>query len=318
MLPVPNSPIARYAQFASRFLLLWIVLFGLLAYFFPAPFLPIGGHIRALLAVIMFGMGVTLSVEDFRRVLVAPKAVAVGVFGQFLVMPLAGFLIARALKLPPELAVGTILVGACPSGTASNVISYLARADVALSVTITAVNTMLAPVLSPLLLKFYAGQYIAVDAQQMFVEILSVVVLPTLAGVLLNHFAPAAARKLAPLAPALSVAGIVLIVSFIIANNAGQLGQFAPLLVLSVALHNATGYAGGYWLGRLVRLPERQCRTVAIELGIQNSALDIQLARRFYADLPAMALPGAFFSVWQNITGPALAAWWSRKPATDE
>lgn len=309
----PQHIVERAARAASRFLLLWIVLFGLLAYYVPAPFLPIGGYIRALLALIMFGMGITLTFGDFRRVLIAPKAVCAGMVGQFIAMPLAGYLIARLLRLPPELAVGTILVGTCPSGTASNVIAYLARADVALSVTLTAVNTLLAPVLTPLLLKFYAGEYVPVDAGQMFTEILSVVVIPTFAGLLLNHFFPRTARRLSPFAPMLSVVGIVLIVSFIIANNSHVGTRFPAILVLSVALHNAAGYLSGYWIGRATRLPENQCRTIAIELGIQNSALDIQLAKKFYAHLPAMALPGAFFSVWQNISGPALAAWWGRE-----
>jgi len=314
---VTNQPrgslLTRIGDAGSRFLLLWIILFGAIAYLAPQPFLPLGGYIRPLLALIMFGMGITLTFEDFRRVFIAPKAVCVGIVGQFLVMPLAGLLIARALRLPPELAVGTIMVGTCPSGTASNVICYLARADVALSVTVTAINTMLAPILTPLLLRFYAGQYVHVEAGQMFLEILSIVVLPTVAGLLINHYLPRVATSLRPLAPLLSVAGIVLIVSFIIANNAGKLGTFAPIVVLSVALHNATGYLSGYWLARLSRLSEAQCRAIAIEVGVQNSALDIQLAKKFYADLPAMALPGAFFSVWQNLTGPALAAWWNRR-----
>jgi BASS family bile acid:Na+ symporter len=205
------------------------------------------------------------------------------------------------------------MVGCCPSGTASNVMAYLARADVALSVTVTAVNTLLAPLLTPVLLDLLAGQYIRVPISEMFIDIMTVVVAPVAAGLLLNHFAPQFTRRIAPLAPVISVAGIILIVSFIIARNAGRLSDFGWLLLLSVSLHNAAGYAGGYWLAKLCRLPEPQCRAIACEIGIQNSALDIELATKFYSGHKAIPLPGALFSLWQNLSGPVLAWYWSRK-----
>jgi BASS family bile acid:Na+ symporter len=306
---------ALIVQIITRWFAAWVVLFALIAFFMPSMFLPVKPAVPYLLGIIMFGMGMTLTLQDFRRVAVAPRAVSAGIFGQFVIMPLAGWTIAKALRLPPELAVGTILVGTCPSGTASNVMAFLARADVALSVTVTAVNTLLAPVLTPLLLKLLAGAYVHVNATQMFFEILAVVVAPTLAGLALNQYFPRISRRAAPVAPLLSVLGIVLIVSFIVAANKGRISQFGPLLAASVALHNAAGLAGGYWLARLVKLDESQCRAVGIEVGIQNSALDIQLAQKFFSHMPGMTLPGAFFSLWQNLTGPVLASWWSRRHA---
>ncbi len=302
----------RVLAAVPRFVVVWIILFSAIAWWWPAPFLPVGSYISHILGVVMLGMGLTLGLADFRRVFTAPRPIAVGVVAQFAMMPLAGFLIARTLDLPWELAVGLILVGCCPSGTASNVMAYLAGADVALSVTVTAINTMLAPLLTPLLLKLFAGQYVEVEALQMFQNILYVVVLPVAAGVAINMLLPRAASRLAIIAPVISVAGIVVIVAFIVARNSGAMAVFAPLLVAAVLMHNAVGYASGYWLGRLARLPERQCRTLAFEIGIQNSALDIQLATKFYAAHKAMTLPGALFSLLQNITGPALAAWWRR------
>ena len=307
------SSVERFVHVFAQLMVVWIILFGVTAYFMPKPFIPIGSYIRPLLGLIMFGMGMTLSLADFRRVAASPRAVIIGVAGQFIIMPLAGFAIAKGLNLPWELAVGTIMVGTCPSGTASNVMAYLARADVALSVTITAVNTLLAPVLTPLLLKLLAHQYVQVPAGAMFKEIMTVVVVPVIAGLAINHFAPRLARRVAVFAPVLSVMGIVLIVSFIIANNSGRIADFGWLLLASVALHNFAGYAGGYWLARWNRLPEAQCRAIACEVGIQNSALDISLAKTFYADFKSVPLPGALFSIWQNISGPVLAWWWSRR-----
>ncbi|MBX7244245.1 MAG: bile acid:sodium symporter family protein [Candidatus Sumerlaeaceae bacterium] len=310
----PTSPmIVRIAHMASRFVVIWILLFGAIALLWPSPFLPIKAHIDLLLGVVMFGMGMTLTAEDFRRVARTPLAVGVGIAGQFVIMPLAGFLIAKALNLPWEIAVGVVLVGVCPSGTASNVVTYLAGADVALSVSVTAINTMLSPLLTPLLLKLFAGGYVQVEAVKMFTNILMVVVVPVVAGLAFNTFLPRLSRRLTPFCPLVSVLGIVLIVSYIIAANSGRLSSFGPLVVLAVILHNTAGYAGGYWLARAARLSEAQCRAIAFEIGIQNSALDIQLATKFYSAHAAMTLPGAFFSVWQNLSGPALASWWARK-----
>jgi BASS family bile acid:Na+ symporter len=241
-----------------------------------------------------------------------PFTVLLGVGLQFLLMPLAGWLLAVLFQLPAQLAVGVILVGCSPGGTASNVICYLARGDVALSITLTAVSTVLAVLATPLLTLFYAGQVVPVPVLDMLLSILKIIILPVGCGVLLNHFLQ---RRLAPLQrlfPVISVAAIVLIIAIIVALNQAQLGRLGAGMVCAVLLHNGVGLLGGYWLPFLLGRERRECRTLAIETGMQNSGLAVALAVKYFS--ASAALPGALFSIWHNLTGSLVAGHWSRRP----
>lgn len=289
----------------------WALLLSAVAYAFPAPFAAGSGLIVPLLVVIMFGMGATLTPTDFGRALRRPLPVALGVALQFLLMPALAWTIARVLDLPPDLTVGLILVGSVSGGTASNVICYLARGDIALSITMTAVSTILAVGATPLLTWLYAGRLVPVPAGDMFVSITSIVLAPVAAGVALNtlagrHLAPARAWL-----PLLSVAAIVLVIGIIVGLNRDSIAALGPAAVAAVILHNLGGLAAGYASARVLVRDPVVARTVAIEVGMQNSGLAVALATQYFS--AAAALPGALFSVWHNISGSLLAAFWSRE-----
>lgn len=288
----------------------WALLLSLLAWHSPQWFVPSRNAIVPLLALVMFGMGLTLTTADFRRALQRPAIIGLGVFLQYAMMPLFAWLVSRLLGLDPVVTAGMVLVGASPGGTASNVICYLARGDVALSVTLTAVSTLLSIVLTPLLCLFYIDAVVAVPAQDMLLSIMKIVIVPVLLGVAVNRYAH---RNLLPLQrwfPLLSVAAIVWIIAIIVALNQPRFGALGPLLVVAVAAHNALGLAAGYLAPRLLRYDPVTCRTLAIEVGMQNSGLAVALAIKFFA--PVAALPGAVFSIWHNLSGSLLAALWRR------
>jgi len=289
---------------------LWAVLLSLLAWFNPQLFVPFRNAIVPLLALVMFGMGLTLTLADFRRVLGKPAIIGFGVLLQYGFMPLFAWLVSRLLSLDPVMAAGMILVGASPGGTASNVVCYLARGDVALSVTLTAVSTVLSIVLTPLLCLLFIDTDVAVPALDMLLSILRIVIAPVLLGIFINRVAH---RYLVPLQqffPLVSVAAIVWIIAIIVALNQSRFGELGVLLVVAVAAHNALGLAAGYLAPRLLGCDERTCRTLAIEVGMQNSGLAVALAIKFFA--PVAALPGAVFSVWHNLSGSLLAAYWRK------
>ena len=287
------------------------MLLSAFAYAAPAPLVALKGAISPLLGVVMLAMGLTLTAESFRLVLRRPLIVAAGVTLQFVLMPFIGWLIARALSLPVELAAGVILVGCCPGGTASNVITYLARGDVALSITLTASSTLLAVVMTPLLALLYVGQSVDVPAWDMLLSVLQVVLVPVLVGTLLNSYVGKRLERLQRLLPLISVAAIVLIIGIIVAQNRAMLAKVGPTVLLAVALHNGSGLASGYALARLLRFDTRSSRTLAIEVGMQNSGLGVVLATQYFSALAA--LPGALFSIWHNLTGSLLAGYWSRR-----
>lgn len=268
--------------------------------------------IQPLLGLVMLGMGMTLAPADFRRVAERPAPVAIGVALQLAVMPLAGLLLARALDLPPALAAGVILLGACPGGTASNVVTWLARGDVALSVTLTTVSTLLAPIATPALTALYAGARVPVPAAAMLRDIAAIVLLPVAAGVALRVLAGARLERVARALPLLSVLAIAAIVAIVVALDRDRLAAAAAPVALAVVLHNALGLGLGWAGARALGRTEVEARTIAIEVGMQNSGLAAALATAHFP--PAAALPGALFSVWHNLSGAALASWWSRRP----
>ena len=287
---------------------LWAVLFSVLAFYQPAIFSDYSQAIVPLLSLVMFLMGLTLTVTDFKRVLLAPKSIGIGVSLQFIVMPLAAFLIAGLLALPDDLSVGLILVGSCAGGTASNVICYLAQANVALSITMTMVSTLLGVVMTPLLCWLYISADIDMNYFSMLSSIIKMVIAPVFLGVLVNYFFQRRVQRIESLLAALTVLAIVIIIAIIVALNESRLAQLGALVFVAVALHNAIGLASGYCLSRVSGLVEKDCRAIAIEVGMQNSGLAVALALKYAG--PVAALPGALFSVWHNIMGSLLASYW--------
>jgi BASS family bile acid:Na+ symporter len=265
------------------------------------------------LAVIMLGMGITLSLDDFRRVLAQPARIFLGFAAQYTIMPLAAYGVARALDLEPAFAVGVILVGCAPGGTASNVVTYLARADVALSVLMTMCSTMGAIVATPVLTAWLAGTYVDVDAWGLFLSTVQVVLLPVLAGVSLHHASPRLVEAVLPVAPLVSVIVIALICASIIGQSAEAILGSGLRLLSALLLVHGLGFAIGYGVTRLLGLDRVVARTVSIEVGMQNSGLAVVLARKHFAD-PLTAVPGAISSVVHSVVGSALAAWWRVRP----
>lgn len=297
----------------NRLFVLWAVLGCIVAAIFPETFASFKFLIVPLLMVIMFGMGATLKASDFKNPLKKPWVIALGVGIQYLIMPLAAFLISKALGLSPELMVGMVLVGSVSGGTASNVVAFLAGGDVALSIVMTATSTFLAVILTPILTELYVGSTVPVAAIPMLLSILKIVIIPVAGGILLNTLAGDRLEKIQPVFPFISVVTIVFIIGIIIALNKANLANLALPLMAAVMLHNACGLAAGYLLPKLFKLDEKTCRTIAIEAGMQNSGLAVALSLKFFT--PASALPGAIFSLWHNLSGSFLASLWTAKDA---
>ncbi len=255
----------------------------------------------------MFGMGLTISAADFKVVLTHPKEVLLGALAQYTIMPLSAWGLATLLQLPSDLALGVILVGCCPGGTASNVIAYIAKGDVPLSVGMTIASTLLAPLATPALVWLFANTWVEVSFSAMFSSVLQVVLIPVAAGILANMFAGRAVRKITPALPLLSVAAIALIVAGIMANNTQKILDCGMLTLAVVALHNGIGMLAGYGVARLFKLDYAKTSTLAIEVGMQNSGLAVTLAAANFATNPLATLPGAIFSVWHNIAGSIFA-----------
>lgn len=322
----------RFAEMFTRWFALWTVVGCVWAWWVPAHFVwfvnpenkLFGVSLISLgLGLIMFGMGVTLGVDDFTAVLRTPRAVALGVLAQFLIMPLLGVGLARAFALPPGLAVGLILVACCPGGTASNVVTYLARGNLALSVLLTMVSTIVAIGLTPLLTGWLAGAFVEIDRWNLFLNMLGVVLVPVVAGVALNRWLPGLVRGIAPWSPVLSVVIVVLIVAGIIAAKKDLIRENAGVLMLAVAGLHAGGFLMGYWFARWTGQPVRDARTVSIEVGMQNSGLGSALAStpKFQAQFPDLAqaalapVPSAISALCHCLFASFLAVIWRSRPA---
>lgn len=288
-----------------------ILLGGLSGVIFPQAFTGLSSWINPLLMIIMFCMGLTLTLPDFALVLKNPLPVIGGVVAQFAVMPALGWLVATLLQLDPALAAGLIIVGCAPGGTASNVVAYLARGNVALSVAMTSVSTMLAPLLTPLFTLWLAGQYMPVDAGSMAVSVVQIVLIPVIVGLVLRMLFDRFVVKLTSMLPWLSVLAITFVVTIIVAGSAQTILTAGLLVLVAVILHNGLGLLLGYGVGVALRVPEDARRTIAIEVGMQNSGLAGGLARQYFS--PEAALPGAVFSVWHNLSGALVAAYWRKK-----
>lgn len=307
--------LAALSRFVGNTFALWILLFAVLAFCVPALFLPITQWIVPLLGLVMFGMGLTLKAADFREVARRPLWVLIGVLAQFIIMPGLAWLLCRLLQLPPEIAVGVILVGCCPGGTASNVMTWFSRGDVALSVAITAVTTLLAPLVTPALIWLLASAWLPVQFSALFMSILQVVLVPIALGFIVQHLLGARVQVAEQVLPLVSVLCIVAIVAGVVAASQAKIAESGLLIMAVVVLHNGFGLALGYLAGRAFGLPLAQRKTLSIEVGMQNSGLGAALANAHFS--PLAAVPSALFSVWHNLSGSLLAAIFRRMSEPD-
>jgi bile acid:Na+ symporter, BASS family len=293
-----------------------------LALYYPGYFLKVGNLklsslILPLLQIIMFGMGTELSVKEFRNVLKEPKGILIGILCHYTIMPVLGFTLASVFRFPKEIAAGIILVGCCPSGLASNVMSFLARANLALSISVTAVSTMLAPILTPMLMRLLGGEFIEIQFWPMVWDIVKIVILPIAAGLIFHYFVRGRFTLIDKAMPLISMTGIALIIVVITATGRDSLLQVGLKLILVTFIQNVAGYFLGYWSARLFRMSERDCRTISLEVGMQNGGLASGLALAM-GKLATVGLAPAVFGPTMNITGSTLATWWHRKPPKEK
>jgi BASS family bile acid:Na+ symporter len=297
--------------FYTRFMAGWVVLFGVAAYFFPGPFLALKPYNMRFFALTMFGIGAVLSAEDFARIAKKPIIVLIGSCSQFTIMPLGAFLIARILGLGPEITLGLILTGSAPGAMASNVMSYVAKADTAYSVSLTTVSTLLCPVLTPGLTYLLARQSLDVPFVDMFLSLLLTVVAPIFVGFSVRHFLKRRIEKILPIFPAISVTFIIFICSLVIAANGEDIFRATAVVLAAVVVLNVYGMSAGYGVGRLFGMETRRKRTLAIEIGMQNAGLGTALAMEHFSE--RVAMPAAFFVFVCIITAAIAAAFWQRQ-----
>ncbi|WP_203138051.1 bile acid:sodium symporter family protein [Microbacterium sp. JZ31] len=306
----------RAARLAVTVFPILVIVAGILGFLLPDAIAPLGQAVPWLLGVVMFGMGLTLTLPDFSRILKRPWMVLIGVVLQYLIMPLTAWVIVLVLQLPAELAAGVILVGCAPGGTASNVVTYLSRGDTALSVTITTCSTLLAPILTPLLTLWLAGQFLEVPFASMMISILQTVLLPVVAGLVVRLLLRRWVERAQPALPWISTIAIALIVAAVVAGSADRIVEAGLLVFLAVFLHNGFGLLLGYLAAMALRMSQRERRAIAVEVGMQNSGLAASLAAAHFS--PLAALPAAVFSVWHNLSGAIFAMIMGRRPVTDD
>ncbi|MEG9475911.1 bile acid:sodium symporter family protein [Mannheimia indoligenes] len=297
----------KFTQFVSKTFAIWVVVFAFIAAQFPETFKQFVPWIPYLLGIVMLGMGLTLTFKDFAEVTKNPKSVIIGVIAQFVVMPSVAYGLAKAFNLPPDLAIGVILVGCCPGGTSSNVMTYLARGNTALSVACTTISTLLAPVLTPAIFYLFASQWLEINATAIFISVLQMVLLPIFVGVVIRTIFKQKVEQFSQTMPLISVIAIVLIVTAVVSVSRDRIIESGLLIFAVVALHNGLGYLIGYLASRLFKLPIADSKAVAIEVGMQNSGLGAALAALHFKANPVIAVPSAVFSFWHNISGPILA-----------
>ena len=307
------SILFRFTQFVQKTFAIWVILFSGLALYSPESFVWLKTYITWMLGIIMFGMGMTMTLGDFKSVLQSPKAVTIGVFAQFIVMPALAYLLCKIFNLPTEIAIGVILVGCCPGGTASNVITYMAKGNTALSVACTSVSTLLAPILTPAIFYVLASQWIEINAMSMLTSILQVVLFPIVLGLVTRTILKKNVDHYIQVMPLISVVAIVAIVAAIIAGSKAQILESGLMILGVVMLHNGLGLLLGFWAGKIFKLPYADCKAISIEVGMQNSGLGVALAAVHFALSPLTAVPSAIFSLWHNISGSALATYWAAK-----
>ena len=295
----------KLTQFVSKTFALWAIVFAVLAFYFPSEFKIFAPYIPYLLGLVMFGMGITLTFNDFGEVAKHPKSVFIGVVGQFVIMPSIAFVLAKIFDLPPDLAVGVILVGSCPGGTSSNVMTYLAKGNTALSVACTTISTLLSPLLTPTIFYVLASQWLDIDASAMFLSVLKMVLFPIFLGLVVRALFKKVIEQASQTMPLVSVISIVLILAAVVAVSKDKIVESGLLIFSVVVLHNSLGYLIGFFAAKLFNLNIVDRKAIAIEVGMQNSGLGAALAAAHFN--PIAAVPSALFSFWHNVSGPVLA-----------
>lgn len=295
----------KLTQFVSKTFALWAIVFAVLAFYFPSEFKIFAPYIPYLLGLVMFGMGITLTFNDFGEVAKHPKSVFIGVVGQFVIMPSIAFVLAKIFDLPPDLAVGVILVGSCPGGTSSNVMTYLAKGNTALSVACTTISTLLSPLLTPTIFYVLASQWLDIDASAMFLSVLKMVLFPIFLGLVVRALFKKVIEQASQTMPLVSVISIVLILAAVVAVSKDKIVESGLLIFSVVVLHNCLGYLIGFFSAKLFKLNVIDSKAIAIEVGMQNSGLGAALAVAHFN--PIAAVPSALFSFWHNVSGPVLA-----------
>ncbi|MFC5447806.1 bile acid:sodium symporter family protein [Paenibacillus aestuarii] len=305
------NAVEKVSNFVGKTFSLWVILFACLGFFAPSLFTSYKNAISPLLGIVMFGMGLTLSTADFREVFRRPKDVAIGVIGHYLIMPTIAYVLAIVLKLPPEIAVGVILVGCCPSGTASNVMTFLAKGDVALGVSIASVSTVIAPFATPALISLLAGKWMDINTKSLFMDIVQVVIVPIILGIIVKALFRKQAEASVKALPLVSTMAIVLIVAIVVGLNQPKIMTNGLLIFVAVILHNVLGYLLGYFFAKMFGMDLSKRKAVTLETGMQNSGLGAALAAAHFS--PLAAVPSALFSVWHNLSGSILATWFARR-----
>ncbi|MFC0119125.1 bile acid:sodium symporter family protein [Pseudoalteromonas xiamenensis] len=295
---------------------IWALAFSAIAFFKPELFTGLKTLIVPLLTVIMLTMGLTLTPSDFLRIKDSKKAVLAGVVLQFTIMPAVAFFVSNVFQLDDALLIGMVLVGAVAGGTASNVLCYLAKGDVALSITMTAISTFLGVALTPLLIELLVGQIVDIPTSSMILSLFKIVLLPVAFGIVLNHFFKATMAKIADVLPIFSMASIVFIIAIIVALNANKLHSVGIIMLAAVIVHNGSGLLLGYLAGKALGFEPKICKTIALEVGMQNSGLAVALAMKFFT--PTAAIAGTIFSIWHNVSGSILASYWQRQSNTEK
>ncbi|OOF59008.1 bile acid:sodium symporter family protein [Rodentibacter myodis] len=295
----------KFTQFVSKTFALWAIIFAILAFLFPTEFKIFAPYIPYLLGLVMFGMGITLTFNDFGEVAKHPKAVFIGVVGQFVIMPAIAFCLAKAFSLPSDLAVGVILVGSCPGGTSSNVMTYLAKGNTALSVACTTISTLLSPLLTPAIFYVLASQWLDINASAMFMSVLKMVLFPIFLGLIVRSLFKNLITQASQITPLISVISIVLILAAVVAVSKDKIVESGLFIFSVVVLHNCLGYLIGFLAAQLFKLNTADSKAIAIEVGMQNSGLGAALAAAHFN--PIAAVPSALFSFWHNVSGPILA-----------
>ena len=304
----------RLCSFISKYMAVLVLAAAVIAMVVPDTLSHISPSIiNYLLGVVMLGMGLTLNLHDFRVLITRPKDILIGFIAQFTIMPLLAWALCRLFSLDQALAIGVVLVGCCPGGTASNVITYMSRGDLALSIGITGLSTLMAPLMTPMLTWLLVGHHVAVDTISMVLSIMWVVILPIVAGVVIKRLWPKATQKAEAYLPAFSTLAITFIVMIVIAANAQKLLTGGMIIIIVVMLHNLCGLALGYTIARLLKLSSSKRKAISIEVGMQNSGLATSLATMHFASYPLATIPGAIFSVWHNISGALIAKIYSHK-----
>lgn len=303
--------LGKFVKFMTKYFTLWIVLGAIAAYFNPEPFKPLSKYVSYCIMAVMLSMGLTVSVSDFKLVFSRPKDVCWGIVLRYLIMPFVAVILTKLLDLPPVLAVGMILVGCCPSGVASNVMTFLAKGDTALSVTVSSVNTIIAPLITPFMFAFLAGAIIKVNTMAILFDILKIVLVPVLLGVVIRAYASNFVDKITPIIPIVSLIAIFVTTSSGFALSAASFASVAWIAFVAVVLHNLTGLTIGYLAARGVGMPHFKAKSISFEIGMENGGLAMALAIAHLA--PLAFIPAAIFNLVHNITGPALASYWRQR-----